>query len=63
MDLPNHPIIEKMESDGFLQEYVDPVLYCDDCNEGIYAGDIYYKIGAEKFVYCQYCIENYKENA
>lgn len=36
-----------------------PVLYCDDCGEGIVAGESYCDIGGD--VICDRCIDDYVE--
>ena len=37
----------------------EPSLYCDDCGEGIVAGESYYDIGGD--VICDRCIDDYVE--
>ena len=34
----------------------EPVYICDECEEGIFAGELVYEIGGHK--YCETCIDN-----
>lgn len=43
------------------RDEVEPIYECDGCDDGIFDGDTYYKIGGK--IYCEHCVESAKKTA